>query len=176
MRYTNQEVQNEVFVVALITGVDCNWTGIRFNICTQLSFPVNHSTLPQHEIAECYNCWHRVWSVLCHLKSKLICCKAHCNEREKETAEAAVRATVSQETKGKRFFYTLSGTAVLQGSSRFISLLVIGSQALLFGIDLRWHVIELKQFSDTAENENTIWLTDAMTGSDKQKMKMMWRH
>lgn len=58
---------------------------------------------------------------------------------------------MSRETKGKRSFCILSQSVVLPESSGFISLLVIGSRALLFGIDLRWNEIEQEPFSDIAD-------------------------
>lgn len=83
---------------------------------------------------------------------ELICRKAHQSEGENGDAGcSAIWGTVSEETKGKRSFCILSHSVVLPESSGFISLLVIGSQALLFGIDLRWNEIELEPFSDIAD-------------------------
>ncbi len=60
-----------------------------------------------------------------------------------------------RESRNKRekvfFFFFLSHCPVLLESNSFISLYVIGSWALLFGIDLKWNEIQFKLFFDTAD-------------------------
>lgn len=53
--------------------------------------------------------------------------------------------------KDKRSFCILSHSTVLPESNSFISLLVIGSQALSFGIDLKWNEFQPKLVFDTVD-------------------------